>query len=101
MQEVMLMVVCIFTLSCQPVCKTNKNDRATLEFYFFPMTNDPIVIMLHCVQDTLSSVVNTLIQVGPYVKLELGRERAFFINSDDLTHVFKPCGHVTTEKTAK
>ena len=45
--------------------------------------------------------VSSLSQVGPYVKMDLGQERAFFINSGDLTHVFKPCGHVTTEETAR
>ena len=42
-----------------------------------------------------------LLQVGPYVRLELGQERAFFIDSGALTHAFVPCGHVTTKRTAE
>ena len=38
-------------------------------------------------------------KVGPYVKLELGQQRAFFIDDGPLTHAFVPCGHVTTERT--
>ncbi|XP_019850677.1 PREDICTED: pellino isoform X1 [Amphimedon queenslandica] len=40
-------------------------------------------------------------KVGTYTKLELGNERAFFVDDGPLTHTFSPCGHVTTEKTAK
>jgi pellino protein len=40
-------------------------------------------------------------EVGPYVRLELGQERAFFIDSGALTHAFVPCGHVTTKRTAE
>ena len=38
-------------------------------------------------------------KVGPYVKLELGQQRAFFIDNGSLTHAFVPCGHVTTERS--
>ena len=41
------------------------------------------------------------LQVGPYVRLELGQERAFFIDDGALSHAFVPCGHVTTERTAE
>ena len=41
------------------------------------------------------------LQVGPYVRLELGQERAFFIDSGALSHAFVPCGHVTTKRTAE
>lgn len=40
-------------------------------------------------------------QVGPYVRLELGQERAFFIDSGPLSHAFVPCGHVTTQRTVE
>ncbi|CAI8030835.1 E3 ubiquitin-protein ligase pellino homolog 2 [Geodia barretti] len=40
-------------------------------------------------------------EVGPYVRLELGQQRAFFIDSGALTHAFVPCGHVTTKRTAE
>lgn len=40
-------------------------------------------------------------KVGPYVKLDLGRETGFFIDDGPLSHAFVPCGHVTTEKTTK
>ena len=35
------------------------------------------------------------------MKLELGQDRAFFIDSGPLSHAFVPCGHVTTEKTTQ
>jgi pellino protein len=40
-------------------------------------------------------------EAGPYVRLELGQDRAFFIDSGPLSHAFVPCGHVTTERTIK
>ena len=40
-------------------------------------------------------------QAGPYVRLELGQDRAFFIDSGPLSHAFVPCGHVTTERTTQ
>jgi pellino protein len=40
-------------------------------------------------------------KAGPYIKLELGNERAFFIDEGSFTHTFAPCGHVTTEQTAR
>lgn len=38
---------------------------------------------------------------GLYVKLELAQERAFFVDDGALSCAFVPCGHVTTEQTAK
>eukprot|EP00731_Ephydatia_muelleri_P027740 Em0019g613a len=38
---------------------------------------------------------------SPYIRLELGQERGFFIDNGELTHSFMPCGHVTTEKTTQ
>ena len=40
-------------------------------------------------------------QVGPYVRLELGQDRAFFIDGGPLSHAFVPCGHVTTKRTVE
>ena len=40
-------------------------------------------------------------ETGPYVKLDLGLERGFFIDDGPLTHAFVPCGHVTTEKNTQ
>ncbi|MBN3276044.1 PELI2 ligase, partial [Polyodon spathula] len=39
--------------------------------------------------------------VGPYVPLWLGSEPAFYVDSGAPTHVFVPCGHVCSEKSAK
>ncbi len=39
--------------------------------------------------------------VGSYVKLDLGKEKGFFIDDGPLSHAFVPCGHVTTEKTTR
>lgn len=35
------------------------------------------------------------------MKLQLAQEKAFFVDDGLLTHAFVPCGHVTTEQTAK
>uniref|UniRef100_H2ZZS7 Pellino E3 ubiquitin protein ligase family member 3 n=1 Tax=Latimeria chalumnae TaxID=7897 RepID=H2ZZS7_LATCH len=40
-------------------------------------------------------------RVGPYVPLWLGCEAGFYLDAGHPTHVFCPCGHVCSEKTAK
>lgn len=39
--------------------------------------------------------------VGPYVPLWLGCEPAVYMDAGAPTHVFVPCGHVSSERTAK
>jgi len=38
---------------------------------------------------------------GVYVRLEVGLEPNFYIDNGPLTHAFVPCGHMTTELTAR
>ncbi|XP_056401229.1 E3 ubiquitin-protein ligase pellino homolog 2 isoform X2 [Hyla sarda] len=39
--------------------------------------------------------------VGPYVPLWLGCEAGFYVDAGPPTHAFSPCGHVSSEKSAK
>jgi len=41
------------------------------------------------------------IKVGPVVKLSMGIEPAFYVDSGPPTYAFNPCGHMATEKTVK
>lgn len=38
---------------------------------------------------------------GPFISLKFGMEPAFYVDNGPLTHAFCPCGHVTSEETAK
>eukprot|EP00794_Sanderia_malayensis_P015840 gene15840-17436_t len=38
---------------------------------------------------------------GPFIPLKFGVEPAFYVDNGPLTHAFCPCGHVTSEKTAR
>lgn len=39
--------------------------------------------------------------IGPIVKLCMGIEPAFYVDSGPPTYAFSPCGHMATEKTVK
>ena len=40
-------------------------------------------------------------QLGPVVKVFMGLEPAFYVDSGPPTFAFNPCGHMATEKTVK
>lgn len=40
-------------------------------------------------------------QVGPVVKLCMGIEPAFYVDSGPPTFCFNPCGHMASEKTVR
>lgn len=40
-------------------------------------------------------------QLGPVVKVFMGLEPAFYVDSGLPTFAFNPCGHMATEKTVK
>ena len=42
-----------------------------------------------------------LSQAGHFIPLKFGMEPAFYVDNGPLTHAFCPCGHVTSEATAK
>lgn len=39
--------------------------------------------------------------VGPVVRVCMGLEPAFYVDSGPPTFAFNPCGHMATEKTVK
>lgn len=41
------------------------------------------------------------LQLGPVVKVFMGLEPAFYVDSGPPTFAFNPCGHMATEKTVK
>lgn len=63
--------------------------------------NDPGIDNVMISVSPAHILIMSPLQVGPYVRLELGQERAFFIDDGALSHAFVPCGHVTTERTAE
>ena len=46
-------------------------------------------------------VSNCVFQLGPVVKVFMGLEPAFYVDSGPPTFAFNPCGHMATEKTVK
>ena len=38
---------------------------------------------------------------GPVVKLSIGMETSYWVDSEQPTHCFDPCGHVASEMTVK
>ncbi|KAK9695844.1 Pellino [Popillia japonica] len=41
------------------------------------------------------------LELGPVVKVCMGLEPAFYVDSEPPTYAFNPCGHMATEKTVK
>lgn len=41
------------------------------------------------------------LSVGTVVKLSMGLEPSFYVDSGPLTHVFNPCGHMASERTVR
>ncbi|XP_041352890.1 protein pellino-like isoform X2 [Gigantopelta aegis] len=41
------------------------------------------------------------LEVGPFVKLEIGCELSLYVDSDSPTYCFSPCGHVASENSVR
>lgn len=52
-------------------------------------------------EDDRNRTCPTCRRTGPYVKLDLGQQRAYCLASDPPTHAFIPCGHVSSLATVR
>ncbi|KAG5899513.1 hypothetical protein JTB14_008202 [Gonioctena quinquepunctata] len=52
-------------------------------------------------KDTGSRKCPICLELGPVVKVFMGLEPAFYVDSGSLNFAFNPCGHMATEKTVK
>lgn len=62
----------------------------------------PICLEVRSFDETETGrTINFVFQLGPVVKVCMGLEPAFYVDSGPPSFAFNPCGHMATEKTVK
>ncbi|KAF6027731.1 PELI1 [Bugula neritina] len=52
-------------------------------------------------QNSTTRTCPMCLKEGPFVQVQVGRETSIYTDTHPLTHIFTPCAHLTSEKTAR